>query len=183
MNTPDISHTIETLGRGEVLPRRSLLQLGVGGLALGTAMSREDDSGEKVDQSHVGDRRKTERIVRRLLRAFESRDTAAIWSFFAHDGVFEFPFVGLRVSDFASFDEMVGPALAALEGLTFTDLVFEPLADPESLIVTHNGSATVSFTGKPFSEMYVNVAHLRRGKVTSFAVYYDTAMFNEAFTP
>jgi ketosteroid isomerase-like protein len=183
MNVPEISRTIGSLEGGHALPRRSFLHLGVGGLALGAAMSSEDDSGKRGDQSHGRDRRRTEQIVRRLLHAFESRDTAAIWSFFAADGVFEFPFIGLRVTDFASFDATVGPALTALEGLTFTDLVFEPLADPEALIVTHNGSATVSFTGKPLAEMYVNVVHLRRGKVRSIAVYYDTAVFNEAFTP
>jgi ketosteroid isomerase-like protein len=179
MNAPEIDRTIGSLDGGQALPRRSFLQLGVGGLALGAALASQGNSGD----SQGGDRRRTEQIVRRLLHAFESRDTAAIWSFFADDGVFEFPFIGLRVSDFASFDATVGPALTALEGLTFTDLVFEPLADPEALIVKHNGTATVSFTGKPLAEMYVNVAHLRRGKVTSFAVYYDTAVFNEAFTP
>jgi ketosteroid isomerase-like protein len=182
MNTAYVSHNIGTLHDAQALPRRSFLQLGVGGLALG-ATSRVGGGGEQDNLSHEGNRRRTEQIVRRLLHAFESRDTSAIWSFFAPDGVFEFPFIGLRVSDFTSFDETVGGALAELEGLTFTDLVFEPLADPEGVVVKHKGTATVSFTGKPLAEMYVNVVHLRRGKVTSHAVYYDTAVFDEAFTP
>jgi ketosteroid isomerase-like protein len=165
------------------MPRRSFLHFGVSGLAAGAVLSRGGNSDQGADRSIAATRRKTEQIVRSLLHAFESRDTAAIWSFFAADGVFVFPFPGVPVTDFASFDAGVGPVLAALDGLRFTDLVFEPLADPEALIVAHHGTATVSFTGKSLSEEYLDVAHLRHGKVTSFSVYYDTAVFNEAFTP
>ncbi|MEY2521712.1 MAG: hypothetical protein QOJ66_277, partial [Ilumatobacteraceae bacterium] len=91
MNAPEIDRTVLSLDGGQVLPRRSFLQLGVGGLALEAGLARQGNSGE----SQGGDRRRTEQIVRRLLHAFESRDTAAIWSFFADDGVFEFPFIGL----------------------------------------------------------------------------------------
>jgi ketosteroid isomerase-like protein len=182
MNTPEISRTIGSLDRGEVLPRRSFLQLGVGGLAAGAVAARGGHN-DSDNRSLQGIRRRTERVVRQLYRAFDSRDTSAIWSFFADDGVFEFPFIGLRAVGFESFDEQLAGSFAALEGLKNSDFVFEPLADPEALIVRHNATATVSFTGKPLNEMYLDVAHLRHGKVTSFAVYYDTAVFNEAITP
>ena len=181
MNETDFSRTIGNCESGQALPRRSFLQLGVTGLAAGTVLSREGSKGD--DRSIAAIRRRTEQVVRAVLRAFDSRDTAAIWSFFADDGVFEFPFIGLRAQGFASFDEQLSPALGQLDGLRNTDLVFEPLADPEALIVKHNATATVLFTGKPLSEMYIDVAHLRHGKVASYASYYDTAVFNEATTP
>jgi ketosteroid isomerase-like protein len=164
------------------LPRRRFLQLGVSGLAAGAVAARggNDDGDERSIQ---GVRRRTERIVRQLYRAFDSRDTTAIWSFFADDGVFEFPFIALRAVGFESFDAQLAGSFAALEGLKNADFVFEPLADPEALIISHSATATVSFTGKPLNEMYLDVAHLRHGKVTSFVSYYDTAVFNEAITP
>jgi ketosteroid isomerase-like protein len=51
------------------------------------------------------------------------------------------------------------------------------------VIVKHRGHAVVSFTGKPYDQMYVNEVHVLDGKITSFVEYYDTAVFNEAFTP
>lgn len=84
------------------LPRRTFLQLGVSGLAAGAVAARGGNNGGD-DRSLQGIRRTTERIVRQLYRAFDSRDTTAIWSFFADDGVFEFPFIGLRAVGFESF--------------------------------------------------------------------------------
>lgn len=186
METIDILHTPSTISSAlppAPVPRRSFLHLGVSGLAAGAVLTRggNDDKGD--DRSLQATRRRTEQIVRQLFVAFDSRDTAAIWSFFADDGVFEFPFIGLRAVGFESFDAQLAGSFAALEGLKNTDFIFEPLADPEAFIVKHSATATVSFTGKPLNEMYIDVAHLRHGKVTSFAVYYDTAVFNEAITP
>ena len=140
-------------------------------------------AGEDAGRSDRGEGRRTERLVRHLLQVIESRDTATIWSLFADDGVIEFPFIGLRVTDLASLDATIGQALAVLDGLTFFDLVFEPMADPNAVIVKHKGHAVVSFTGKPYDQMYINEVHVRDGKVASFVEYYDTAVFNEAFTP
>jgi ketosteroid isomerase-like protein len=179
MNASEISRSLGGLDSGHVLPRRSFLQFGVGGLALGAALPGKGNR----DDSHDGDRRRTEKIARRVIHAFESRDTAEIWSFFAADGVFEFPFIGLHVQGFAEFDAALGPSLAQLDGLTVTDLVVDPLADPEACIIKHSATATVLFTGKPLDLMYIDVVRLRHGKVTSLAMYYDTAVFNEATTP
>src|SRR6185295_4222778 len=102
----------------------------------GAIATRRDN--DEADRSAQGVRRRTERIVRELYRAFDSRDTTAIWSFFADDGVFEFPFIGLRAVGFESFDAQLAGSFAALEGLKNADFVFEPLADPEAVIVRHN---------------------------------------------
>jgi ketosteroid isomerase-like protein len=179
MNASEISRSVASLDSGKILPRRSFLQFGVGGLALGTVLPGKGNR----DDSHESEGRRTEKIARRVIHAFESRDTAEIWSFFAADGVFEFPFIGLHVQGFAEFDAALGPALSQLDGLRNTDLVVDPLADPEACIVRHNATATVLFTGKPLNLMYIDVVRLRHGKVTSLAIYYDTAVFNEATTP
>ena len=117
------------------------------------------------------------------MHAIESRDTTAIWSFMADDGVIAFPFTGLRFTDFTSFDATIGPLLAQLQGLRFTDLRFERLADPSAVIAKYNGHATVASTGKSYRQTYITEAHVRDGAVRSYTEYFDTAVFNEAFRP
>ena len=130
----------------------------------------------------VGKQRSTERLVRRLFDAVESGSTSAIWDFFARDGAIEFPFVGSRYTDFASFDAAIGPLLAVLPGLTFTDPDFQFLDDPEALIAKYKGHAIVTFTGKAYDQTYITEIHTRNGKVTYYAEYFDTAVLNAAFT-
>ncbi|MEY2415966.1 MAG: uncharacterized protein QOH53_1300 [Ilumatobacteraceae bacterium] len=125
----------------------------------------------------------TIQLVRRLFPVIETRDTAAIWSMFADDGVIEYPFINLRLTDLASFDQTIGPALRALEGLTVTDLTFVATADPNAVIAKYHAHATVNFTGKPYDQTYINELRVRHGKIALYSEYYDTAVFNEAFTP
>ncbi len=141
-------------GPSTPFPRRSFLQFGgvaLGVLAVGSTRDNGVADGQMVvdGQVHTAEGRPTEMVVRRLLHSIESGDTAAIWGFFTKDGVIEFPFAGIRFTDFASFDAAVGPLLAVLKGLTFTDLVFEQLADPNAVITKYKGHATVTFNGKP----------------------------------
>jgi ketosteroid isomerase-like protein len=165
------------------LPRRSFLQLGVGGLALGGVLPRVGGGGGDADRSHGGQTRKTEQLVRHLFDVILTRDTAAIWSLFADDGAIEFPFLGLRITDLATLDAVIGPLLAVLDGLTYFDLVFEPMADPHAVIVTHKGHATISFNGKSYDQTYINEVRVRNGKVTLYVEYFDTAVLNAALAP
>jgi ketosteroid isomerase-like protein len=164
-----------------VVPRRSFLQFGGTGLALGTVLSHAGSLNEEGNRSMRVQR--TENVVRRLLQTIETGSTSAIWSFFADDGVVEFPFTGARYADFASFDAALAPFFAALDGFSYTDPLFEPLDDPHSLIAKYKAHATVTFTGKTYDQTYITEVHLRHGKVTSWAEYFDTAVLNEAFTP
>ncbi len=159
--------------------RRSFLQLGGAGIAAAAIGSSRTGgpSGQSSKQ------RSTERLVRRFFRAIESGSTSAIWDFIARDGAIEFPFLGSRYTDFASFDAAVGPLLAVLPGLTFTDPVLEFLDDPEALIAKYRGHAVVTFTGKPYDQTYITEIHTRNGKVTYYAEYFDTAVLDAAFTP
>jgi ketosteroid isomerase-like protein len=181
MSTQGFDHTAR--GGLPTLPRRSFLQFGGTGLALGAVLARGGILNEKGDQSMRVQRRRNEEVVRRLLHTIETGSTSAIWSFFADDGVVEFPFTGARYTDFASFDAALAPFFAALEGFTYTDPVFEPLDDPTGLIAKYKAHATVNFTGKTYDQTYITEVHLRHGKVTSWAEYFDTAVLNEAFTP
>lgn len=159
--------------------RRSFLQLGGAGIAA-AAFGPPRNSRESGDAKK---RRATGRLVRRVLQAAESGSTSAIWAFFARNGAIEFPFLGTRYTDLASFDAAIGPTLAALSGLTFTDPDLEFLDDPEAVVAKYTGHAIVTFTGKSYDQTYITEIHTRNGKVTSFAEYFDTAVLNEAFTP
>ena len=86
--------------------RRSFLQLGGAGIAAAAFGSHRAGGGSGKSSKQ----RATERLVRRLLHAIESGSTSAIWAFFARDGAIEFPFLGTRYTDFASFDAAIGPA-------------------------------------------------------------------------
>ena len=163
----------------ETRGRRSFLQLGGAGIAAAAFGSHHNGGGSGKSSKQ----RATERLVRRVLHAVESGSTSAMWALFARDGAIEFPFLGTRYTDFASFDAAIGPALAALSGLTFTDPDLEFLDDPEALIAKFTGHAVVTFTGKSYDQTYIVEIHTRNGKVTSWAEYFDTAVLNEAFTP
>ena len=95
----------------------------------------------------------------------------------------EFPFLGLRITDLATLNATIGPILAVLDNLTYFDFVFEPLADPHGVIVTHKGHAVVSFNGKPYNQTYINEVRVRNGKITLYVEYFDTAVLNAALSP
>jgi ketosteroid isomerase-like protein len=162
------------------IPRRSFLGFAGAGLAAGALLplARSDDGNDTSGTS-----RATTQVVRRLLHLVESRDSAAIWTLFADDGFLYFPFIDFRIPDEETFAATVGQSLAALDGLTFTDLSFVATADRDAVIAKYRGHATVNFTGKPYEQTYISEAHVRHGKLASYIEYYDTAVFNEAFTP
>ena len=83
--------------------------------------------------------------------------------------------------DSPEFNAGVGPLLGALEGLTYTDPEFERLDDQKAVIAKYKGHATVG--GKPYNQTYITEVHMRRGKVKSWAEYFDTAVFNAVFNP
>jgi ketosteroid isomerase-like protein len=159
--------------------RRSLLQFGVAGLGLAVS-GRMTSSGSGADLS--GPQRRTQQVAARLLRTIPTGDMAAMWAQFAPGGFVEFPFLGLRISDFATFEATVGPLFAQLPDLTFTAPDFEPMADPSVVIAKFTGHATVTFTGKAYDQTYLSLIRVHREKVQSYTEYFDTAVLNEAFT-
>jgi ketosteroid isomerase-like protein len=163
------------------IPRRSFLGFAGAGLASGAflPLARFDHEND----TSGGTSRAVTQVVRRLLHAVESRDSVAIWSLFADDGFLYFPFIDFRISDEETFAATVGQSLAALDGLTFTDISFVATADRDAVIAKYRGHATVNFTGKPYEQTYISEAHVRHGKLASYIEYYDTAVINEAFTP
>jgi ketosteroid isomerase-like protein len=156
--------------------RRSLLAAGAGlGLfALVPAGSREGGSARQ---------RRTQQVVRRLFAAIETRDPSTIWRMFTHRPTVDFPFLGLHITDFGTFDAVIGPLLANLDGLTFSDPAFVPLADADGVIAKYSGTATVLSTGKSYAQTYITEVHVDRDRVESYAEYFDTAALNAALTP
>jgi hypothetical protein len=141
------------------------------------------DLGSRADASQGGPRRRTEAVVRQFLDTIQTRSTSAIWDEVAEGGSIEFPFLGATFTDFASFDAVIGPLLAVLGGLTYSGFAFEGLEDPNALIAKYTGHAVVTFNGKSYDQTYITEVHVRRGKIASYAEYFNTAMLNEALTP
>jgi ketosteroid isomerase-like protein len=167
-------------GSAEGMDRRSLLQFGVAGLGLAAA-GRMTGGGSGAHLS--GPQRRTQLVAARLLRTIPTGDTAAMWAQFATGGFIEFPLLGTRISDFATFEAAVGPLFAQLPDLAFSEPAFEPMDDPSVVIAKFTGHATVTFTGKAYNQTYLSQIRVHRDKVVSYAEYFDTAVLNEAFTP
>jgi ketosteroid isomerase-like protein len=161
------------------MDRRSLLQFGAVGVGLAVARRAPRD-GFGADLS--GPQRHTQLVAGRLLQTIPTGDLAAMWAQFATGGFVEFPFLGVRISDFTTFEAAVGPLFAQLPDLRFSQPVFVPMADPNVVMATFTGHATVTFTGKPYDQTYLSVVRVHRDKVQSYTEYFDTAVLNEAFT-
>jgi ketosteroid isomerase-like protein len=159
--------------------RRSLLKFGAAGLGLAVT-GRITGGGPGAHLS--GPQRHTQQVAGRLLRTIPTGDMAAMWAQFATGGFIEFPFAGVRISDFATFEAAIGPLLAQLPDLTFTEPDFEPMADSNAVIARFTGHATVTFTGKQYDQTYLSLIRVHRDKVKSYSEYLNTAVLNEAFT-
>jgi len=166
-----------------VVPRRSFLQLGGTGLALGGLLAVGADLGSHADASQGGPRRRTLAVVQDFFQTIQTRSTSAIWDSVAEGGSIEFPFLGAKFTDFASFDGAIGPLLAVLGGLTYSGFVFEGLEDPNGVIAKYKGHAVVTFNGKSYDQTYITEIHVEQGKIGSYAEYFNTAVLNEALTP
>lgn len=167
-------------GPADGMDRRSILQFGVAGLGLAAA-GRITGGGSGAHPS--GPQRRTQQVAARLIRTIPTGDMAAMWAQFATGGFIEFPLLGTRISDFATFEAAVGPLFAQLPDLTFSEPVFQPMADPSVVVATFTGHATVTFTGKTYDQTYLSLIRVHRDKVQSYSEYFDTAVLNEAFTP
>ena len=166
-----------------LVPRRSFLHLGATGLALGGLVAVGSDLGSHAAASEGGPRRRTEAVARDFFATIQTRSTAAIWDQVAEGGSIEFPFLGAKFTDFTSFDTAIGPLLAVLGGLTYSGFVFEGLEDPNALIAKYKGHAVITFNGKSYDQTYITEIHVQRGKIASYAEYFDTAVLNEALAP
>lgn len=117
------------------------------------------------------------------MSVIETRDAAAIWNCFGDGGAVEFPFLGLRFADLASLEAGIGPLLAVLDGLAYSDVGFEKVAAPGALVLRYHGEATISVTGKPYHQTYITEARVQGSKMLLWREYFDTAVLNAALTP
>jgi uncharacterized protein len=176
----DLTRMIPADFSADEVDRRSLLKFGAAGLGLALAGRT---TGSETGGHLSGPQRRTQQVAARLLRTIPTGDLAAMWSQFATGGFIEFPFSGVRISDFATFEADIGPLFAQLPDLSFTEPNFAPMADPNAVIATFTAHATVTFTGKPYDQTYLSLIRVHRDKVQSYTEYFDTAVLNEAFTP
>jgi uncharacterized protein len=164
----------------EPLSRRTVLHLSATGAAVAFAGGA---SGLGMTRARSGQRARTQQVARRFLDAIATTDSSAIWAMLAPGAPIDFPFLRLRITDQATFDVTVGPVLADLSGLTFSEPDFVDLLDENAAILRYTGHAIVGSTGKPYDQTYISEIHVHRTKVTSYSEYFDTAVINEAFTP
>ena len=160
--------------------RRSMLHLSAAGAVVGLTR-RSNMLGGDADMN--GHRSRTHQVAARLLDAIAAGDTSAIWSMFADGGHVDLPFFGLHITDGATFDAIIGPILGSLTGLTFTAPAFVDINDEHGAIMKYKGHAIVNSTGKEYNQTYISEIYVRRGKVTSFTEYFDTAVILAAYTP
>ena len=160
--------------------RRSMLHLSGAGVALAVTGGT---SALGIARHRGGQRARTEQVARRLLDAIATTDSGVIWAMLVPGAPVDFPFFHLRVTDRATFDATVGPVLANLSGLTFSEPSFVDLADERGTIMRYTGHAIVGLTGKPYDQTYISEIHVKGNKVASYSEYFDTAVINEAFTP
>ena len=166
--------------------------LGVGAIGVGSKAMADDTAGQRGQGKCDGSRERTQQIVRDLFRRREVADVDGLWQMFANGGMITFPFTGdkllpptvyVKPQDEAVFKAGIGALLSSLVGLTFTDLVFTPLAERGATLVSYHGHATVSFTGKEYDARLLTEVHVACGRVTAYTEWYDPAVLLEALTP
>jgi ketosteroid isomerase-like protein len=118
------------------------------------------------------------KVMDALLRAFESGDADQVLDLCTPDVVFEMPFLGLEIRR-PDFMRIIYATTKRLEGLTFTDLVVEALAEPGVYLARYRGSAIVS--GRDYRQRYITRFEVTDGLVSRYAEHFDTAMLKAVF--
>jgi ketosteroid isomerase-like protein len=134
------------------------------------------------EQPPSGDRAEVAAIARAFLDAISSRDVDRIWAMCGNGVVVEWPFTGVCITDLESFRSDIGPVLALLDGLTFTDVEMDRLEGRSEVLLRYRGAATVSTTGKAYRQTYISQLRLQDRKVLLFREYFDRGVLVDALT-
>jgi len=175
MPTPAIDHD----GAGP-LGRRSILKLTGVGLAGALFAAAPSTIAAAGGPSANDQRRRTQRVMRKLLDAIASGDLARMWSFFDCGGVVSQPFTGTVITDFAAFQDAFAGFFSVAQGLAFSNISFIDQADPNSTIATYNGHALITSTGRPYDQTYITRIQVRGDKVMQYTEYFDTFVLYSA---
>jgi len=131
-------------------------------------------------------RQQTRQAVIDFLTGLEQKDMEKVNSVWADDAVQDMPYVpegwahqvvgkdGL-IAQYAGWPEAAGQA-------NFTDeLIFYPMADPQTVYVEFKGVVEIVPTGRTYRQTYGSLFHVEQGKITLYREYFDPRAFEYAF--
>lgn len=104
---------------------------------------------------------------------------------FADDSVWEMPFAPEPLSTSVPGRHLIGHFIdwffASVPDLHVDSLTVHDTTDPELFILELQGTATVTQTGKIYSNTYCTHMRIRNGKIVLFREYFNPAVVLEAF--
>lgn len=131
-------------------------------------------------------RQQTRQAVLDFLTGLEDKDMAKVNGVWADDAVQHMPYVpdgwahevigkdGL-IAHYAGWPEVAGTA-------TFTDeIIFYPMADPQTVYVEFKGVVDIVPTGNTYRQSYGSLFHVENGKITLYREFFDPREFERAF--
>ncbi len=87
------------------------------------------------------------------------------------------------VTDPEVFRARIGPVLAPIDDLKFSDIVVDQMLDPCEVTLRYIGTATMLTTGKPYRQTYISQLRVESGRVVRFREYFDRRALVAALTP
>ena len=121
-----------------------------------------------------------------FLTGLETKDMEKVNSVWAEDAVQDMPYVpegwahqvigkDNLIAQYAGWPDAAGEA-------NFTDqLVFYPMADPQTVYVEFKGEVKITSTGRTYRQTYGSLFHVENGKITLYREYFDPRAFEYAF--
>ncbi len=131
-------------------------------------------------------RQQTRQAVLDFLTGLEDKDMEKVNSVWADDAVQHMPYVPdgwahevigkeALIAQYAGWPEAAGEA-------TFTDeLIFYPMADPQTVYVEFKGVVEIVPTGNTYRQTYGSLFHVENGKITLYREFFDPREFERAF--
>jgi uncharacterized protein len=104
---------------------------------------------------------------------------------FAEDGVWEMPFAPKPLAESVPGRHLIGHFIDwffdSVPDLRIDSLTVHDTTDPELFVLELHGTATVTQTGKVYSNTYCTHMRIRNGKIVLFREYFNPDIVLEAF--
>lgn len=131
-------------------------------------------------------RQQTRQTVLDFLIGLEEKDMEKVNGVWADDAVQHMPYVpsgwehqvvgkDALIAQYAGWPDATGEA-------NFTnELIFYPMADPQTLYVEFKGVVDIIPTGNTYRQSYGSLFHVENGKITLYREFFDPREFERAF--
>ena len=114
-------------------------------------------------------REQNQQVLIRLFAHLNAREYEAALELFADDLLWEMPFAPPALHapfNRARFGKLLRSfPLVFSRGLTFDDLKFTPMFDPDQFLLDYRGEAVMAATGQPYRNTYVGIFELSGGRI------------------